>query len=92
MTRQKIYIDEKISGWTFQQLYDRVGQIIFENPELTWDKISIEPTSDYDGSFPTLDYLRYETEEEQKQRLDWEDRIKNSRRHQYEQLKKEFGD
>lgn len=92
MTRQKIYVDEKIDGWNFQKLYDRVGQIISENPELTWDKITIESTSEYDSLYATLDYLRDETDKEQEQRLDYENRIKNSRRRQYEELKKEFGE
>lgn len=93
MTRQKVYIDEKIIyGSNFQNLYNRVGTIISENPDLTWDKITIGATSEYDSSYATLEYLRDETDKEQEQRMDYETRVKNSRRRQYEQLKKEFGE
>lgn len=88
--RHKKSREKRISYKTLTEVVAMAEAVIKENSDLTLDDFLFGTTEEYDSTYATLEYDTPETDSEMKTRLDWEKRVKDSRRQQYEQLKKEF--
>jgi hypothetical protein len=74
-----------------------ISEFIKELQELQsegWEKIELEKESEYDGDYyyVRVTKTRPETNSEYNNRIAQENQMKETRRHAYETLKKEFGE
>lgn len=90
MERQMKTRTDVIYSSTISEIVQKGNELITKYPHLTMDRIEVDVVTEWDCSYVALQYETPETDDEMKARRDWDNRVKASRREQYERLKKEF--